>query len=294
MRFSFKIGRIFGIDIRVHFLFVLLFLWFGLENSNSGLVQLLIPLTLFTGVFFFVLLHELGHCYVALKKGIRVLDITLWPLGGLARLARMPDDPATEFRIAIAGPLVNLGVAAIIFLGLVATRSVTNIVELDPIGGGLLEAFLYVNVVMALFNLIPAFPMDGGRILRSLLARKWGAFVATRAAVRVSRTLAVLALAAAIWPPAFVREPILLGFMAVFIWMSGTRELVASQLRELGRRMGATTRDDAGVHAPDWSPEAPEGFDNRFPTITREHREALEGTIERLRRNRDVPPNHVS
>ncbi len=201
MRWSIPFGRLFGIKVEVHVTF-LLFVAFVAINPNAlaitGSSNPLRAVILVLLAFTFVLLHELGHALAARRYGIRTRDIILLPFGGVARLERMPEKPQQEIVVAVAGPFVNLvfGVA----LGALLGRSGLSPSMRDAIG------FLFViNAGMLLFNLIPAFPMDGGRVLRALLAL-WIPYVrATRIAATIGQGFAVLMMGAGLlnfgrWP----------------------------------------------------------------------------------------------
>ncbi|MGH3106448.1 MAG: site-2 protease family protein, partial [Rubrobacteraceae bacterium] len=173
---SFKIGRAFGIEVKVHWTFFLLLAFFGFTGyQNTGsLPSALVTVGIIVALFVCVLLHEFGHALMAQRLGIETADITLLPIGGLARLKSLPDRPWDEVKIAIAGPLVNV-VLAPIFFGIVlllggSLTMPTNILEGVQSAGQVFAYLGYINVALVLFNLIPAFPMDGGRVLRGLLA----------------------------------------------------------------------------------------------------------------------------
>lgn len=179
MRLSWKLGQVAGIDVYVHATFLLVFLGFPLSPLNVLLVL---------SVFGCVLLHELGHALMARRFGIATHDITLYPIGGVARLARMPRAPGAELLIALAGPAVNFVLAAallpVVFLG--AGESIGG-----SMPGVFLGTLLSVNLILGLFNLIPAFPMDGGRVLRALLSGWLGRVEATVIAAGIGKGLAV-------------------------------------------------------------------------------------------------------
>ena len=196
MNWAFNLGRIFGIRIRIHYFF-LLFIGFlvlrqGMAdkaNKTAAAPGLLILLVLLFG---FVLLHELGHSLMAKRFGVEVKDITLWPLGGIARLGRIPEDPKTELAIAAAGPLVNVAIVLVLAPVAILTGSDpgTDLIIFPPTT--FLSFCIVANLFMAAFNCIPAFPMDGGRVLRAILGYRMGFVEATRKAVRVGRFFAIL------------------------------------------------------------------------------------------------------
>lgn len=215
---SFRIGSLAGIPIRVHVLFLLLVA--GLAFApNTGTFQLVA-----LGVLIVcVVLHELGHALVARRFGIRVLDITLWPLGGMARLSHIPESSRVEACIAIAGPAVNVALALIAAPFLVAAV-VTTSAGSDI--SGFVFAFVLVNALMAGFNLLPAFPTDGGRLVRAWFARKHSWEVATQRAVWIGRVVALAIGAAGIalgnW---------MLPVVALWLWWTGGVELAQVRAR---------------------------------------------------------------
>src|SRR5215211_2689669 len=193
---SFSVGRAFGIDIRVHWTFLLLPIFFALYSyQNTGsFVAALVAVVVILALFVCVLLHEFGHSLMAQRLGLEVPDITLLPIGGLARLKSLPDKPADEVKIAIAGPLVNV-VLAPIFFAVASLLGANLLAPSSPFSGlgsvGEVIVYLgYINVALAVFNLIPAFPMDGGRVLRGLLATRLGPVRATDIAAAVGQFFA--------------------------------------------------------------------------------------------------------
>jgi len=191
VRWSFGVGKIAGIRIEIHVTFVLFVGWIALSRGLGvgDVGRALEAVLLLLLVFGCVLLHELGHAMAARRYGIRTRDIILLPFGGVARLERMPERPQEEIVVAIAGPMVNVVLAGVLFF-FVRDHILVN-GELN-MQGGILEVLFFVNVVMLLFNLIPAFPMDGGRVLRALLALRLSYAQATRIASIVGQAVAIV------------------------------------------------------------------------------------------------------
>ncbi|MEM7147645.1 MAG: site-2 protease family protein [Verrucomicrobiota bacterium] len=227
MKWSFRIARIAGTDVRIHLTFVLLLAVFAVALvAEGGLIHAVSGLTFLTGLFFCVLLHEFGHALAARHYGIRTPDITLLPIGGLARLERMPEKPAQEFIIAVAGPMVNVAIAAALFLVLGRLPVPDDLTNLsDP--ATILPNLARVNVLLVLFNMIPAFPMDGGRVLRALLATRLDYARATQIAARIGQALAVIGGVLAIF---FTRNPLLF-IIAIFIYFAAAQESQSVQTR---------------------------------------------------------------
>ena len=184
MKWSWRIGRIGGVDIYIHTTFPLLLAWVGISSwiDEKSISATLAGVLFILAIFGCVLLHELGHALAARRFGIVTRDITLLPIGGVARLERMPDKPLQELWVAIAGPLVNVVIAVVLFIGLKITAQWTPIGEMIETGGSFVQQLLFVNVALVVFNLIPAFPMDGGRVLRAILALIMDYSIATQIA----------------------------------------------------------------------------------------------------------------
>lgn len=184
MQSSWKLGRLAGIDVYLHSTFMLLLAYAGL--MLGGLPAIL----LVAAAFGCVLLHEFGHALMARKFGIETEDITLYPIGGVARLRRMPKSPGAEMAIALAGPAVNVAIAAVLSLAL--GLGLFDGPGIDAIVGAFAVNLLSINIVLVLFNMIPAFPMDGGRVLRAALTGWLGRVRATMIAASIGRGLATL------------------------------------------------------------------------------------------------------
>lgn len=192
MRWSLPVARVAGIPIRVHATFLLLLAWFAwLGWEADGLVSSLWALALIVSLFVCIVLHELAHSLVAIRFGAEVRGVTLLPIGGVASMKSIPEKPTHELLVAVAGPLVNILIAAV----LVAVRggfpSWADAADFPTSGTALVDALIRANIVLVAFNLVPAFPMDGGRVLRSLLALVLPYEQATSLASTVGQVLAV-------------------------------------------------------------------------------------------------------
>ena len=229
---SWKLGRPFGIPLYIHWTFWLLPLWVVYETGRLGGVQLALNLAVLVALFGCVLLHELGHALTARAYGIGTRSITLYPIGGVARLNRLADRPAQELWITLAGPAVNLAIATILAAVLLAVFAFDPGLVSGSLAGHFLFALLILNVLMVLFNLLPAFPMDGGRVLRALLAMGLGQLRATRIAVNVGVVVAVLM---GIGGLLLLHNPFLM-VIALFVFVAGQAELQAAYYREQQRR----------------------------------------------------------
>ncbi len=195
MRGAYRIARLAGIDVKVHWTFLILLGWifFSYYRETNQIETGLYGIGFVLAVFACVLAHEYGHALTARRFNVRTRDITLLPIGGLASLERLPEKPSEELLVAIAGPLVNVAIAIVLAIYLAVTGQLGNFTsEFDQLNPRFFaENLLLVNVILVLFNLIPAFPMDGGRVLRALLAMRWTRAKATRFAAGIGRTLAV-------------------------------------------------------------------------------------------------------
>ena len=237
MKWSLKLGRLWGIDVYLHVTFILFLAWVGYATyAAMGVGAALSIVFLVLALFTCVLLHEYGHALTARKFGIGTADITLLPIGGVARLERMPSNPRQELLVAIAGPAVNVVLAALIGLIIVITKSPMPQNPANLLEGGILWNLLRMNVVMILFNMLPAFPMDGGRVLRAALAMKMSYAKATRTAATIGQGMAVV----------FVLFGLLTGhfmlmFIAFFVWIGASNE--AQDAEQDSLLSGLTVRD---------------------------------------------------
>jgi stage IV sporulation protein FB len=238
MRWSFHLARIAGIDVKVHATFFLLLAWIGWISHRAGGAAAAIDGIIFVCLIFLcVLLHEFGHALAARRYGIKTPDITLLPIGGVARLERMPDKPSEEIVVAAAGPLVNIVIAALlgIVIGLSGHLPDPNLVQATGIS---LPARLFaVNVWLVIFNAIPAFPMDGGRVLRALLAMRMDYARATSIAASIGQGIAAIFFMMGLFG---IGNPMLI-LIAVFVYFGAANEAAFAQIKSVtsGLRVSA-------------------------------------------------------
>ena len=192
-RLSVSIGHVLGIDIRVHATFLLLVALFVLAYSGSGVPGVAAGLAWLVVIFACVVIHELAHSLVARRRGGVVHEIVLLPIGGVSKLERLPESPADEFAIAIVGPLASIAIAVGAALGAVAAGQ--SLLPINLFDGAILPRIAWFNLIVGGFNLLPAFPMDGGRVFRALLERRYDLETATRRSARVGRVLAITLIA---------------------------------------------------------------------------------------------------
>lgn len=235
MTWSFSIGRLLGSELRVHATFFLLLAWVAAAAWAEGGPQAALVNTAFIcALFACVVAHEYGHALVARRYGIRTPDITLLPIGGMARLERMPEKPAQEIAVALAGPAVNV----VIYVVLIAAGASTAFDALaDPTTArDFLGRLAAVNLFLALFNLIPAFPMDGGRVLRAVLSMRMDRVRATKAAASAGQVAAFLF---GFW--GLASGNLILLLIAVFIFLAAQAESSDVAMRDTAR--GLKLRD---------------------------------------------------
>lgn len=256
---SLKIARIWGVDIQVHWSFILILFYgaflFG-RNASSLAAGAIYGVVVILLLFVCVVLHEFGHAIMAKYFGVNVPHITLLPIGGVAQLERMPRKPMQEFLIAIAGPAVNFALAAVLLPAAllvvsmsIGTGSMWALVSAlmrtaqSMSVGGLLLTLAGTNLLLGIFNLLPAFPMDGGRILRALLALRLRYVPATRIAVLIGRGMAILF---AIW--GISGGGIFLLLVAFFVYVGGRGELEAVQSRYVLKDFSARQAVNKDAH----------------------------------------------
>jgi Zn-dependent protease len=262
MRKSLAVARFHGVEVRLHPTFVLVFLWVLIDWRRFGFAAgpsvLLFTFGLVALVFACVLVHEFGHVYMARQQGVHVHDVSLSAVGGVARMDQMPEnDPRSEVLIALAGPFANLALAAAILPIILAVGVYSGFSHLEhyartvfqPSLVGLLTTMFYANLLLLVSNLLPAFPMDGGRVFRASLSAILGRQTATRVAVAVGVGLAVLLLLFSV----IVVQSVVLALIAVFIAVVALAEDRAVRLESTLKRMrvGQFALWDMGGIAPD-------------------------------------------
>jgi stage IV sporulation protein FB len=219
MKWVYTIGRIGGTEVKVHLTFVLFLIWWAVGGyQEAGTTGAFAAAFWLLAVFGCILLHEFGHITMARRFGVRTPDVILLPIGGVARLERIPDEPKQELLIALAGPAVTAAIAVILYA----------ILRLNPTRP-FLSLLMNVNVYLLLFNLIPAFPMDGGRVLRALLASRMGIVRGTRVAAMLGQVLAVLGGLYAVT----AGHPLAV-LVAFFVFLGATAEAEAVETRAAG------------------------------------------------------------
>ena len=235
MRWSYRIATILGTEIRIHVTFVLLVAWYAFNAWSTGGRDAAVATAVFVLlVFLCILLHEFGHILAARRYGIRTPEVLLSPIGGLARLERLPEEPRQELIVALAGPAVTLLIALGLGGWLQLTGQQQELRLLTPGSGHLVSDLFRVNVFLLVFNLIPAFPMDGGRVLRALLSRRMGPVRGTRIAARIGQLFAfILAMIGLTGSPMLI-------IIAGFIYLAAEGEAQAVETRAAGRGITAS------------------------------------------------------
>lgn len=265
---SFKLGSAFGIGVYVHSTFLMLLIYVAVTNNSAGLAITAFQLAAVVGLFTCIILHELGHALMARRFGIATKDITLYPIGGVARLERMSDRPWEEFWIAIAGPAVNVVIVGSLLLFFhFKGVDLDNGRRLAALGGLRPEMFDYPlienwliflaigNTMLVLFNMIPAFPMDGGRVLRAALSPILGHLRATEVAAALGLMLAV---ALGLWGLGVLGEdqhmqPVLV-LVSMFVLLAGQQELAVVRYR--AAHGGAWPGDQSAAESQTVDPSA--------------------------------------
>jgi Zn-dependent protease/CBS domain-containing protein len=228
MGWSIPIFRVAGIQLRIHITFLLLIVWLAFGYYAQGGSAAAASRVIFVLLLFLcVVLHEFGHAFAAKAFGINTPDITLLPIGGVARLERMPEEPLQELVIAVAGPMVNVVIA----LGLFVAGGFQAFFNPSSVeGGSLIAQLMTINILLLLFNLLPAFPMDGGRVLRALLATRMTYARATQVAAMIGQGFAF-----AFGFIGLLFNPFLI-FIALFVYIGASQEAALAQMKDVSRR----------------------------------------------------------
>ncbi len=243
MRWSLKLATVAGIGIYLHWTFLLLigFILVAYLYSEPDWFAALRGVGFVLALFGCVVLHELGQARTARRFVIGTRDITLLPIGGVARLERMPEDPLQEFLVALAGPAVNVVIAALLGFGLVLGGGASRLFEVQFLGGSFVAQLMGANIVLVLFNLLPAFPMDGGRVLRAVLATQMSYTRATHIAAAVGQVMAIGFGLLGLYPGMQM-----LLFVALFVFLGAQAEARATEMRSIFQ--GAVVRDAMATH----------------------------------------------
>ncbi len=242
MQWSITIGRIAGTSIRIHVTFLLFLFWIGISDyAAGGLPAAWASLTFIVLIFACVTAHEFGHILTARCFGVHTPEVVLLPIGGVASMERIPEEPRQEFLVAIAGPMVNVVIAAglLFFLG----QSLSSLGTIDLEKATLLQRLALTNIVLAVFNLVPAFPMDGGRVLRSLLAMRLGLHRATEIAAKLGQVFAFLFVIAGLFS-----NPMLI-FIGLFIYIGASAERQGSALHWFSRDLKVSQAMEKSVRS---------------------------------------------
>lgn len=258
MKWSYNLIRVAGTDVKIHLTFFLLLGWVGLTSLVGGVGSAIAGVVFVSLLFGCVLLHEFGHVFAARAFGVRTPDITLYPIGGVARLERMPEKPSQELIVALAGPAVNVVIAGVLF-GLVGVGAVLG--GLTNLGSSFLVQLAVVNVWLVIFNLIPAFPMDGGRVLRAVLAMNMSHHRATEIAAKVGKFMAVVFGIAGL----FISPMLIL--IAVVVYFGASQELLASRIKEQGKQKWPFGDVFGGVRPEPRGPEPSPDSQGASPVI---------------------------
>ena len=230
MLWSLNIGRIAGTAVRIHFTFILFLVWIFLASWYSGGPQAAwSSLAFMLLLFACVLAHEFGHIFTARAFGVATPDVTLLPIGGVARLERIPEKPSEELLVAIAGPLVNVAIALALVAFAGADLHTQNLAAMESPRFAMVDRLAAVNLFLAVFNMIPAFPMDGGRVLRALLAIRLGHVRATEIAASIGQVVAF-----GLGFLGLFGNPLLI-FIAIFVYLAASSEAQLVAMRAMSR-----------------------------------------------------------
>jgi len=291
MRWSWKIATVAGIPVRMHATFLLLLVWvfWSSLEEGSSLEKAALGVAFILAIFVCVVLHELGHALTGRRFGVHTRDITLLPIGGVARLDRIPKEPGQEIAIAVAGPAVNVVIAGVLLLVMHFSSRVYDLSDPRLYDRSFLAGLFKINAWLVAFNLIPAFPMDGGRVLRALLATRLDYVRATRVAANVGQGIAFLfAIVGVIGIPGWAPPNPLLLFIALFVFIGAGQESAFVQMRSVFDGVPvsrAMIRDFRALRPEDPLSRAVElllnGHQQDFPVLGRSDRDPPLGILAR-------------
>jgi Zn-dependent protease/CBS domain-containing protein len=235
MSWSINIGSIAGTAIRIHVTFLLFLVWIFVAGlATGGVNDALSSLVFMVLLFACVLAHEFGHIFTARAFGVATPDVTLLPIGGVARLERIPEKPSEEFLVAIAGPLVNVAIAVVLIAVTPTHLSTAHLAAMESPKLSMIDRLAEINLFLAVFNMIPAFPMDGGRVLRALLASRLGYVRATEIAAMIGQWTAFgLGFLGLFYNPMLI-------FIAIFVYLAAASEAQMVSLRAMSRDVPVT------------------------------------------------------
>jgi stage IV sporulation protein FB len=294
MSWSVNIGSIAGTAIRIHVTFLLFLAWIFVAGlATSGVNDAVNSLVFMVLLFACVVAHEFGHIFTARAFGVPTPDVTLLPIGGVARLARIPEKPSEEFLVAIAGPLVNVAIAIVLIAVAPTHLSTAHLAAMESPKVSMVDRLAEVNLFLAIFNMIPAFPMDGGRVLRALLAVRLGHVRATEIAASIGQWAAF-----ALGFLGLFYNPMLI-FIAIFVYLAAASEAHMVSLRAMSRDIPVTAamvtrfatltgneHIDAAVET------LLQTSQTEFPVVDGEHRLiGLVGRAEIIRALRELGPS---
>ena len=227
MPWSLTVGYVYGTAVRIHVTFLLFLAWIWVAYYQRGGAGAAWEGVAFVALLFLcVLLHEFGHIFAARRYGVKTPEVTLWPFGGIARLERIPEKPSEELVVALAGPAVNVVIAAVLLVFLGGNVGVEHIEAIENPQASLLAKLAAANIFLVVFNLIPAFPMDGGRVLRALLAMKMSHAQATQMAASIGQGLAI-----GLGVLGIFGNPMLI-IIAVFVFLAASGEAGQAQMKQ--------------------------------------------------------------
>ncbi|MBS7544340.1 site-2 protease family protein [Ancylobacter oerskovii] len=252
MPWSLTVGHIYGTAVRIHVTFLLFLVWIWVAYYQRGGAGAAWEGVAFVALLFLcVLLHEFGHIFAARRYGVKTPEVTLWPFGGIARLERIPEKPSEELVVALAGPAVNVVIALVLILALGGTTGVEHLENIENPQIGLIAKLAGANIFLVVFNLIPAFPMDGGRVLRAVLAMRMSHAQATQTAASIGQALAI-----GLGFLGIFGNPMLI-IIAVFVFLAASGEAGTVQMRQAAQ--GVLIQDAMITHFETLGPQSSVG-----------------------------------